>query len=139
MDKYLTANAAFAKFSRSYMELKKNLPIRPSEMGVLNILAATQGPHTPVMLAGLLGVSKPMITAILTSLSQKGYITKEPSQEDKRVYYALPTAKALLLVEAAKVDMNSQLDRLIEEIGEEEFDTLVRLTQKATHVFEANK
>lgn len=136
MDKYLAANAAFAKFSKNYMELKKNLPIRPSEMGVLNILAATPGPHTPVMLAGLLGVSKPMITARLTVLSGKGYITKEPSQSDKRMYYVLPTAKALQLVETARVDMNRQLDRLLAEMGEENFDRLLQLTQQANSILE---
>lgn len=32
MDKYLEANAVFSKFSRDYIELKRDLPIRPSEM-----------------------------------------------------------------------------------------------------------
>lgn len=88
------------------MELKKGLPIRPSEMGVLNILAETPGPHTPVMLAELLGVSKPMITVHLTSLSDKGYITKKQSTEDKRAYHIIPTEKALALVESAKQEMD---------------------------------
>lgn len=136
MDRYLAANAAFSKFSRNYMELKKDLPIRPSEMGVLNILAATPKPHTSVMLAELLGVSKPMITAYLTSLSEKGYITKEQSQSDKRVYYILLTPKALQLVEDAKVEMNEQLAHLLERMGQEEFDTLVNLIQKANQVLE---
>lgn len=136
MDRYLAANAVFSKFSRNYMELKKNLPIRPSEMGVLNILAAIPKPHTSVMLAELLGVSKPMITAYLTSLSEKGYITKEQSQSDKRVYYILLTPKALQLVEDAKVEMNEQLAHLLEGMGQEEFDTMVNLIQKANQVLE---
>lgn len=84
MDQYFSANAALSKFSRNYMELKKNLPIRPSEMGVLNILAATPEPHTPMMLAELLGVSRPMVAAYLSSLSEKGYIKKERSADDGR-------------------------------------------------------
>lgn len=137
MEKYIAANAAFSKFSRNYMELKKNLPIRPSEMGVLNILAATPGPHSSVMLAGLLGVSKPMITANLTSLSAKGYITKEQSLEDKRVYHILLTPKGKKLAETAKKDTNAQLLGLVEAMGEEKFDQLVRLTQEANQVLEA--
>lgn len=139
MDQYVIANATFSKFSRNYMELKKGLPIRPSEMGVLNILSATPGPHTSVMLAELLGVSKPMITAHLISLSEKGYITKEQSEEDKRVYYILPTEKALQLVEDTRADTNEQLARLVEAMGQEEFDTLVNLTRKANQVLEANR
>lgn len=139
MDRYLAANAAFSKFSRNYMELKKNLPIRPSEMGVLNILAATPGPHTCQMLAELLGVSKPMVTAYLTSLADKGYLTKEQSQEDKRVYYVLPTAQALALVEAASADMQAQLAALMEAMGQAEFDRLVELTQKANAALQAQR
>lgn len=139
MEQYIVANAVFSKFSRNYMELKKNLPIRPSEMGVLNILAATPGPHTSVMLAELLGVSKPMITASLNSLSEKGYITKEQSQEDKRVYHVLLTPKAKQLVEDARVDTNRQLARLEEALGQEGFVQLIELTRKANLLLEENR
>lgn len=138
MDKYFAANGAFSKFSRNYMDLKKSLPIRPSEMGVLNILAATDGPHTAVMLAERLAVSKPMITAILTSLSQKGYISKEQSLQDRRVYYVHLTAKARLLVADAAEETNRHLDRLISALGQEDFDTLVVLMQKANQALEKN-
>lgn len=139
MDKLLAANAALSIFSKNYMELKKGLPIRPSEMGVLNIIAQTPGPHTSVMLSALLGVSKPMITAHLTSLSEKGYITKQQSTEDKRVYYVLPTEKALALVASAKAEQDRQLSRLAEEMGQEDFDALVSLARKANEVLEENR
>lgn len=136
MDKFVKANAVLSIFSRNYMELKNDLPIRPSEMGVLNIITETPGPHTSVLLAELLGVSKPMITAHLSSLSEKGYITKEQSAEDKRVYYVLPTEKALELVERAKIDLNKQLEKLVERMGEDEFDNLVQLAQEANDILE---
>ncbi len=139
MDRYFAANAAFSKFSRDYMELKKSLPIRPSEMGALNILAATPGPHTSVMLAERLAVSKPMITAIVTSLVEKGYITKEQSQEDRRMYYVHLTSKAQQLVVDARAETNAHLDRLIAAIGQEDFDMLIKLTQKASAVLEENR
>lgn len=139
MDKYFEANAALSLFCKNYMELKKGLPIRPSEMGVLNIITGRPGPHTPVMVAQMLGVSKPMITALLTSLSEKGYITKEPSKEDKRAYYILPTEKALALVESAKQEMEGHFSRMIDEMGRENFETLVRLAQMANNVMEANR
>lgn len=136
MDRYFNANAVLSVFSKKYMELKRGLPIRPSEMGVLNIITGMEGPHTPVMLAELLGVSKPMITAHITSLEKKGYIIKEPSAQDKRAYYILPTEKAADLVESAKTDLNSQLERLINGMGQEEFDTLVRLAGIANSILD---
>lgn len=75
------------------MEQKKGLPTRSGEMGMLNIITKTPGLHTSVMLACLLGASKPMITSHLTSLSDKGYITKERFAENKRVYHVIPTEK----------------------------------------------
>ena len=136
MDKYFTANAVLSIFSKSYMELKKDLPIRPSEMGVLNIITQTPGPHTPLMLAGALKVSKPMITAHLTSLTDKGYITKQPSSEDKRAYYILPTEKARALVKCAKDDLYQRLDQLVDGMGEEQFDLLVKLAGEANRILE---
>ncbi len=139
MDQYFAANAVLSKFSRYYMDLKKNLPIRPSEMAVLNILTVTPGPHTPAMLAERLRVSKPMITALVTALSKKGYVTKERSQEDRRAYYVRLTKKAEALVETASADTNKHLDQLIAAMGQTEFDMLVDLTRKANEILEANR
>ena len=139
MDKYFAANAVLSLFGKSYAELKKDLPIRPSEMGVLNIITGTPGPHTPMMLAEALKVSKPMITAHLTSLVNKGYITKQPSPEDKRAYYILPTEKARVLVKDAREDLYQYLEQLANGLGEERFDLLVKLAGDATNILEAAK
>ena len=136
MDKYFHANAVLSIFSKSYMELKKDLPIRPSEMGVLNIITETSGPHTPIMLAELLKVSKPMITAHLTSLGSKGYITKQPSLEDQRAFYILPTEIASALVKRAKVDLYRRLDQLVDGLGEDQFNLLVKLAGEASSILE---
>ena len=139
MDKYFTANAVLSLFSKSYMELKKDLPIRPSEMGVLNIISETAGPHTPAILAEALRVSKPMITAHLTSLMSKGYITKQPSSEDKRVYYILPSEKARVLVEQAKEDLYQHLEQLADGLGKERFELLVKLAGEAADILDTTR
>ena len=139
MDPYVYANAVFSRFGRNYMVLKKNLPIRTSEMAVLNILTAIPGPHTPAMLAERLGVSKPMITAHLTVLSKKGYITREPCQEDKRAYFVRLTAKAEALVASARAEADGHIDDLISALGQEGFDTLVELLQRANLVLETEE
>lgn len=137
MDKYYAANAILSIFAKSYMDMKKDLPIRPSEMGVLNIITETVGPHTPVMLANLLGVSKPMITAHITSLASKGYITKRLSDVDKRACYIRPTDKALDLVKVVRGCMREQLDKLIVGMGQEEFDAFVRLAGVANDIMKS--
>ena len=139
MDKYFAANAVLSMFSKNYMDLKKGLPIRPSEMAVLNIITQTPDLYTPVLLAELLCVSKPMITAHLSALSKNGYIMKQQSTEDKRAFYILPTEKALELVESAKVDLNQHLEQLIKGMGQDEFNHLVRLAGNANKILEANQ
>ena len=134
MNRYFNANAVLSVFCKKYMDLKKDLPIRPSEMGVLNIITETEGPHSPVVLAEMLNVSKPMITAHIISLEKKGYITKSPSAQDKRAYYVLPTEKARALVESAGAKLNSQLEHLSNSMGCEEFDTLVKLAATANEI-----
>ena len=138
MDKYFFANAVLSVFCKNYMGLKKGLPVRPSEMGVLNIISETAGPHTPVMLAEMLKVSKPMITAHITSLENKGYITKSPSPQDKRAYHILPTEKAQALVQKAKADLTHKLDWLIDGLGQDDFNALVALAEKANKIIERN-
>ena len=139
MNKYFNANAVLSIFAKNYMELKKGLPIRPSEMGVLNIITETEGQYTPVKLADLLGVSKQMITTHISSLESKGYITKEPCSQDKRAYYILPTDKASELVEWAKSDLNGKLEQLVDGLGLEGFNTLVELAEKANKIMKANR
>lgn len=136
MHSFLMANAELSKFSRNYMQLKKNLPIRPSEMGVLNIIVQTEGPHTSVMLAELLGVSKPMITAHITALMKAGYVTKTPSPEDGRAFYILPTDKARALVADAQRETDDQLRHMMDALGPNDFDVLVTLINRANHILE---
>lgn len=138
MDKYFVANAVLSVFCKNYMELKKGLPVRPSEMGVLNIISETEGPHTPVMLAEMLKVSKPMITAHITSLENKGYIIRSPSPQDKRAYHILPTEKAQALVQKTKADLTHKLDWLIDGLGQDDFNALVAIVEKANKIIERN-
>lgn len=136
MEYYTYANAVLSRFSRNYMALKGNLPIRPSEMAVLNILDAFPQRHTPVMLAQRLGVSKPMITALLTALDKKGYITKEPCREDKRAYFVALTPRAQSLVAAARAQTHAQLDTLLAALGREDMEKFIDLAQKINLVLE---
>lgn len=136
MDKYMNANIVFSKFARNYMELKKDLPIRPSEMAVLNIITQREGKFTPIMIAELLGVSKPMITAHIRVLLKKGYISKELSENDKRSFYILPTDKAVSLADKFNVKQTEYLKTIETAVGKSEFEQLVSLLGKTVQTLE---
>ncbi len=130
MDKYLNANIVFSKFSRNYMALKKDLPIRPSEMGVLNIIVKREGPFTPIAIADLLEVTKPMVANHISVLEKKGYITKEYSQKDKRSFYVIPTEKAKTLVIETETKLNKKLINLEKKLGTKKFDDLIKALEE---------
>ena len=118
------------------MELKKDLPIRPSEMGVLNIITKRKEKFTPVMVADLLGVSKPMIANHISVLEKNDYVYKEFSLDDKRSFYILPTDKAKKLVEDEEKKLNRYLKKIEKHLGKDNFDLLVSLVNEANQVLE---
>ncbi len=134
MDKYMNANVVFSKFSIGYMELKKDLPIRPSEMGLLNIVSNHEGDFTPLTLAEMIGVSKPMITAHIQALAKKGYVYKDASDEDKRSFFVRPTEKGRSLAERFETRQTTYLKSIEEKLGKAEFDTLVRLLNETQNM-----
>lgn len=134
MNKYFNANAILSKFSQNYMGQKKDLPIRPSEMGVLNIITKKDGLFTPLMLAELLEVSKPMITSHITILEKKGYITREYSKEDKRSFYVIPTEEAKKLVKVNEKKMCKKLQEIENTIGKENFDKLLQILTETNKI-----
>lgn len=139
MDKYTKANMVFSKFSRDYMELKKMLPIRPSEMGVLNIVTKRKGQYTPAMIAELLDVSKSMTAAHIASLEEKGYIYKDFSGSDKRSFYVMPTDKAKVLVAEEESKRNACLEAMESQLGEEAFAMLICLMEEAENILQKEK
>ena len=134
MNKYFEANAIFSLFGRDYMELKKELPIRPSEMGVLNIISKDDKMYTPLMVADLLDVSKPMIANHISVLEQKGYITKDFSSNDKRSFYIIPTEKAKELVKNEEKKLHSKLKKIEKTIGIDKFEMLINTLKEVNEV-----
>lgn len=131
MKKWMKANAELSKFCRDYMALKKDLPIRPSEMGVLNIVTQLPGPHTPLMISEVLGVSKSMVAAHLSALMKNGYLEKQPCSVDRRSCYILPTEKAQALVRQANRKTELELTHVQNQMGKDRFALLVELIGEA--------
>lgn len=139
MHKYMEANVIFSKFAREYMELKKDLPIRPSEMGVLSMISQGDRDCTPLLLAEVFGVSKPMIAAHIQVLLKKGYIYKVTSDMDKRSYFIRSTEKGKALADFFETRQTEYIKTMEAKLGEAEFDTLVRLLRKAQTILETIK
>ncbi|MBR7101518.1 MAG: MarR family transcriptional regulator [Clostridia bacterium] len=134
MNKHMGANVVFSKFSRDFTELKNYLPIRPSEMALLNIIARRKRDLTPLALAEIMAVSKPMIAAHIQALEKNGYVYKEKSEDDKRSFFVRPTDKAVELCAKYEEKQTERLNELSEKLGDDEFCELVRLMDKAQRI-----
>ncbi len=77
-------------FCRLNQRVKKELPIRSSEMGLLILLVTSKERISSVEAAQFFRVSKPVITAMVKTLTAKGYLRKEPQSHDRRSFLLIP-------------------------------------------------
>lgn len=134
MNELMKGAEAISLFCRININAKKELPIRSSEMGLLIFLVKEQCEHTPMMISKFFKVTKPMVTAMVHSLTKKGYVTKIPSPTDKRSFTLKPTEKAILLVNEAIGEYYKNMQLLIVKLGSSNFEHLTELLNMANQI-----
>lgn len=123
-------------FCRLNQRVKKELPIRSSEMGLLILLVTSEEPLSSVEAAQFFQVSKPVITAMVKSLTAKGYLGKEPQAQDKRSFLLVPEPKAVELVHSTCSEYLYTMTLLQEHMGREAFEEMIRLLAQANAVIQ---
>lgn len=121
------------KFCRGGLRGVSDLPIRPSEFAVLNLLCVMSGPHTPATLAEKLGVSKPMLSALLASLIKRGFVLRMPSPEDGRSTYVIPSKAGAELVKNYSIN-SEKMNALKAGMGQKNFDKFIQLIVLANEI-----
>ena len=130
----IACEEAVSRFCRLQMNVKRDLPIRASEMGALIFVGKCQEPTTPLMISNFFGIAKPSVTEMVNSLLKKDYLIKIPSQVDKRSYTLKVTAKGQDLLHSTYRDYFKALEILEERMGAEEFQVFVQLLEKANNI-----
>lgn len=118
-------------FCRLIINVKKDLPIRSSEMGLVILIYKSDKPVTPVMAADFFKVKKPMITTMVSNLLKHGYIEKISNLEDKRSFSLKPTEKAKLLIDETYSEYMKTMELLRNKLGLIDFEKLITLLEKA--------
>ncbi|MDO5520964.1 MAG: MarR family winged helix-turn-helix transcriptional regulator [bacterium] len=121
-------------FCRLNMNIRKDIPIRSSEMGLLIYLVKSSGSNTPLEAAKYFKVSKGMITNMVTSLTKKGYIIREKSMEDKRSYLLLPTKIAIELVNKTYDENFKIMATIQEKLGTDDFQMFTTMLEKVNEI-----
>jgi DNA-binding MarR family transcriptional regulator len=69
------------------------------QMALLLLVYRTNGPHTVRGLAGILGVSKPVVTRALNTLGRLGYLRRERDERDRRNIFVTRTSRGAEFLE----------------------------------------
>lgn len=123
-------------FCRKNINIKKDLPIRSSEMGLLIYIVKENQTITPVMASTFLKVSKPMVANMVASLVRKGYITKKHSKKDKRSFYIVATKKSEEFVANSYDEYAKVMQTLISKMGESKYEELIKMLDLANAYIE---
>lgn len=125
---------AVSRFCRLQMNVKRDIPIRASEMGALIYVEKSDKPATPLMISNFFGIAKPSVTDMVNSLVKKDYLIKIPSKVDKRSYALKVTLKGHELLENTYNEYFRTLELLEERMGYQEFNLFIQLLQKANNI-----
>jgi DNA-binding MarR family transcriptional regulator len=128
-----------ALFCRLQMNSKRNIPIRPSEMGVLIFTEKERVPVTPLMISNFFRITKPTVTTMLNSLIKKGYLVKTPSATDGRSYTVAPTEMGKDLVESTFNEYSKTMELLKNGMGSSQFNLFMELMEKANNILSEEK
>ncbi|MFT8311394.1 MAG: MarR family winged helix-turn-helix transcriptional regulator [Sporolactobacillus sp.] len=139
MDEMYQSAEIIAQFCRTQINVKKNIPIRNSEMGVLIYLVRSKEAVTPLQIAQFFAVSKPMVTEMINSLNRKKYLIKHSDQTDGRSYKIAPTSLAKELVNESYKEYLKMLYTLETKMGQDDFRQLVHLISKANQILAEEK
>lgn len=140
MDNNLMISAdAVGMFCRLHMNIKRDIPIRPSEMGVLIFTQKQNTPVTPLMIRDFLKIAKPSVTSMINALIKQNYIRRTPSITDGRSYTISTTDKGKELVESTFDEYLKTMELLKEGMGSEDFNLFIQLIQKANSILSKEK
>ena len=90
----------------------------------------------PSAVAEALRLSRPRITAALSSLRRKGFLTLTPSQEDRRKVFVRVTEAGMAQIAGQYETVRGYFDRLLSGLGAEDSRELARLVGRCAAVME---
>lgn len=123
----------FSYIAKTYQqfiqESMKNTSFSPNEMNLMLFLANNNA-DTAIDFVKETGASKSLLTRSADSLSDQGYIRKEPDQEDKRFIHLKLTEKGEEIASALRTLRSDFMNKLTANISQEEFLTFQETLEK---------
>ena len=100
------------------------------EFFILNYLHANSGTACPSKMSDAMQTSTARTAAALNGLENKGWITREPDEEDRRKKLVHLTPKGKEYIKTCREKVFRNISKLLMELGEEDAAEYIRLTKK---------
>ncbi len=109
------------------------------EASELLFLYRYEKPTIPSLISECLSISRARVTAITTSLNEKGLIRYERSLTDRRKLMLSITEKGIEEIKERLGDLDRRLINFLQTLGYEESQTFIRIINKITKIIEEEK
>ena len=106
------------------------------ECMLLNHLFQTKTPANMNELARVLNVSHSRVTRIMDNLVNKKLVTRRPSEEDRRCWFALITEKGSKLAENSQRTVLDQQASIVSKIPKKDLDEVVKAIKTYVEKYE---
>lgn len=120
------------RYRRWYRD--RSIPVRKNEMMLLMFLVHRLPPDSPGLqpseLGKMLRLTRPTITSMVNSLEEHGYVVRINDEEDRRAVFVRPTEQGVELVNRARESFATNIAELINFLGEEDAQELIRIMEK---------
>jgi DNA-binding MarR family transcriptional regulator len=127
------ASALMAELESQAFQDERFAELSMRQMFYLNTIIRIEHP-TFSDLARELSVSKPSVTAIVTTLIKKGYVRKVQDDEDRRAFHIVLTPQGVQF-EQLHASIHKRLaDLLASRLNGEDLEQLSRLMEKALRI-----
>jgi DNA-binding MarR family transcriptional regulator len=135
--------------AREFVELFAKLIRRPAhrgteevtrgEGGILMYLCLQHDGASAGELKKEFEVGSGRIANALRDMEKKGLVTRTGSEDDKRLVLVYATDKGKALVEERRCHIMQKMRELMEELGEEDTDDLIRLLKRILEIYDRHK
>lgn len=93
-------------------------------------------PMTLSVLAGIMEQSMPAVSQRISKLEAAGYVSRTPDEKDKRTIWIQLTPSGVELLQSSYQDMVREIGSILEKMGQEDSETLIRVLEKLAGVIE---
>ena len=78
----------------------------------------------------------PAVSQRISKLEAAGYVSRTPDEKDKRTIWIQLTPSGVELLQSSYQDMVREIGSILEKMGQEDSETLIRVLEKLAGVIE---